>query len=52
MAQTSETIQREIRLHSDSFLSHVLASDHRKWRGWKLHARVELARRSVARRRG
>jgi hypothetical protein len=43
---TNETIQREVRLHSDSFLCFILESTHRRWRGYKVAARAELARRS------
>lgn len=46
MTETNETIARQVRLHSHDFLCFILASDHRKWRGWKVAARAELARRS------
>lgn len=43
---TNDTIQREVRLHSHEFLCFILESTHRRWRGYKVAARAELARRS------
>lgn len=44
---TNDTVQREVRLHSHEFLCFILESTHRRWRGYKVAARVELVRRST-----